>query len=82
MLPIHIDTSFTTIYFYEGLYFLISIVIGVYIIYRHMKKYGGKIELFDGLVTWSIIGALLGARLLISYFELGFIFRSNPFILV
>ena len=81
MLPIHIDTSFTTIYFYEGLYFLISIVIGVYIIYRHMKKYGGKIELFDGLVTWSIIGALLGARLSHFLFWNLDLFLSNPFIL-
>lgn len=63
MLPIHLDLGFNTIYFYEGIYFLISIAIGVYIAYLRVKKYGGKTELFDGLVTWSIIGALIGARL-------------------
>ena len=81
MLPIHIDTSFTTIYFYEGIYFLISIVIGVYIIYRSMKKYGGNIELFDGLILWSIIGALLGARLSHLLFWNFDLFISNPLIL-
>lgn len=63
MLPIHLDLGFNQIYFYEGIYFLISIVIGVYIAYVRVKKYGGKTELFDGLITWSIIGALIGARL-------------------
>ncbi len=63
MLPIHLNLGFNEIYFYEGLYFLISIVIGVYIAYLRVKKYGGKVELFDGLITWSIIGSLIGARL-------------------
>lgn len=63
MFPIHLDLGFNQIYFYEGLYFLISIVIGAYIGYKRFKKYGGKVELYDGLITWSIIGALIGARL-------------------
>lgn len=63
MLPIHLDLGFNKIYFYEGIYFLISIAIGVFFCYKMVKKHGGKIELFDGLVTWSIIGALIGARL-------------------
>ncbi len=81
MLPIHIDTSFTTIYFYEGLYFLISIVLGVYIIYRQIIKHGGKVEVFDGLVFWSIIAALIGARLSHFLFWNLDLFLSNPFIL-
>lgn len=63
MFPIHLDLGFNTIYFYEGLYFLISIVIGVYIGYKRFQKYGGKTELFEGLIFWSIIGSLIGARL-------------------
>ncbi len=63
MLPIHLNLGFNEIYFYEGIYFLISIAIGVYIAYIRVKKYGGKVELFDSLITWSIIGSLIGARL-------------------
>ncbi|MBO6794014.1 MAG: prolipoprotein diacylglyceryl transferase [Balneolaceae bacterium] len=81
MLPIHLDLGFNTIYFYEGIYFLISIAIGVYIAYVRVKKYGGKIELFDGLVTWSIIGALIGARVSHFLFWNLDLFLSNPAIL-
>ncbi len=63
MYPIHLDLGFNQVYFYEGIYFLISILIGVYVSYKRVKKYGGKVELFDGLIAWSIIGALIGARL-------------------
>jgi len=78
MLPFHLDLGFNTIYFYEGLYFLISIAIGIYIIYKRVKKYGGKIDLFDGLVTWSIVGALIGARLSHFLFWNLDLFLSNP----
>ncbi len=81
MLPIHLDLGFNTIYFYEGLYFLISIAIGVYIAYVRVKKHGGKIELFDGLVTWSIVGALIGARVSHFLFWNLDLFLSNPAIL-
>ncbi|MCR9132995.1 MAG: prolipoprotein diacylglyceryl transferase [bacterium] len=81
MLPIHLDLGFNTIYFYEGIYFLISIVIGVYIAYVRVKKYGGKMELFDGLITWSIVGALIGARLSHFLFWNLDLFLSNPAIL-
>lgn len=81
MLPIHLDLGFNTIYFYEGLYFLISIAIGIYVGYVRVKKYGGKIELYDGLVTWAIIGALIGARLSHFLFWNLDLFLSNPAIL-
>ena len=80
MLPIHVDLGFNTIYFYEGIYFLISIALGVYLAYLQVKKYG-KVELFDGLVTWSIIGALIGARLSHFLFWNLDLFLSNPAIL-
>ncbi len=81
MLPFHLDLGFNTIYFYEGLYFLISIAIGVYLAYLSVKKYGGKVELFDGLVTWAIVGALIGARLSHFLFWNLDLFLSNPSII-
>lgn len=81
MLPFHLDLGFNTIYFYEGLYFLISIALGVFIAYKRVKKYGGKMELFDGLITWSIVGALIGARVSHFLFWNLDLFLSNPAIL-
>jgi phosphatidylglycerol:prolipoprotein diacylglycerol transferase len=81
MLPIHLNLGFNEIYFYEGIYFLISIAIGVYIAYIRVKKYGGKIELFDGLITWSIIGSLIGARLSHYLFWNLDLFLENPAVL-
>jgi phosphatidylglycerol:prolipoprotein diacylglycerol transferase len=81
MFPIHVDLGFNTIYFYEGLYFLISIAIGVYLAYLQVKRNGAKVELFDGLVTWSIVGALIGARLSHFLFWNLDLFLSNPAII-
>lgn len=63
MFPIHLNLGFNEIYFYEGFYFLISILAGAFWGYKRIKKFGGDISKFDGLITWSIIGALIGARL-------------------
>lgn len=81
MFPIHLNLGFNEIYFYEGLYFLISIALGVYLAYLRVKKYGGKVELFDGLITWSIIGALIGARLSHYLFWNLDLFLRDPFVL-
>ena len=81
MLPINLDLGFNKIYFYEGIYFLISIAIGVFIAYKRVKKYGGKVELFDGLITWSIIGSLIGARLSHYLFWNLDLFLDNPAVL-
>ena len=61
--------------------FLISIGLGVYVCYRWVHANGGKTELFEGLVTWSILGALLGARLSHFLFWNLDLFLSNPAIL-
>ncbi len=82
MLPIHLNLGFNEIYFYEGIYFLISIALGVYYCYLRVKKYGGKVELFDGLVTWSIIGALIGARLSHYLFWNLDLFLANPSVIL
>ena len=78
MLPIHLDLGFTQIYFYEGIYFLISIVLGVWWAKVRVEKYGGKIEKFEGLIVWSIVGALLGARLSHYIFWQSDVFFDNP----
>tara|TARA_R110000868_G_scaffold408293_7_gene691074 strand:- start:21493 stop:22359 length:867 start_codon:yes stop_codon:yes gene_type:complete len=82
MLPIHLNLGFNEIYFYEGIYFLISIALGVYVCYLRVKKFGGKVELFDGLVTWSIIGALIGARLSHYLFWNLDLFLENPAVIL
>ncbi|MEQ9309058.1 MAG: prolipoprotein diacylglyceryl transferase [Balneolaceae bacterium] len=82
MLPIHLNLGFNEIYFYEGIYFLISIALGIYISYVRVKKYGGKVDLFDGLVTWSIIGALVGARLSHYLFWNLDLFLENPAVIL
>lgn len=82
MLPIHLNLGFNEIYFYEGIYFLISIALGIYFSYVRIKKYGGKVDLFDGLVTWSIIGALVGARLSHYLFWNLDLFLENPAVIL
>ncbi|MFA5668876.1 MAG: prolipoprotein diacylglyceryl transferase [Balneolaceae bacterium] len=62
MLPIHLDLGFNQIYFYEGIYFLISIVLAVWWGQKRVKKFGGHVEKFEGLVLWAIVWALIGAR--------------------
>ncbi len=62
MLPIHLDLGFNQIYFYEGMYFLISIVLAVWWIYKRVEKYEGEVDKFEGLVLWAILWALVGAR--------------------
>ena len=81
MLPIHLNLGFNEIYFYEGIYIIISIALGVYVSYLRVKKYGGKAELFDGLITWSVVGALIGARLSHYLFWNLDLFLENPGVL-
>lgn len=81
MLPIHLDLGFTQIYFYEGMYFLISILLGVWWAKVRVEKYGGKVEKFEGLVVWSIVGALIGARVSHYVFWQSDAFFENPAIL-
>ncbi|WP_234567868.1 prolipoprotein diacylglyceryl transferase [Rhodohalobacter sp. 614A] len=81
MLPIHIDLGFNEIHFYEGIYFLISIAIGIFISYKRVQKYKGEVDFFDGLITWSILGALIGARLSHYLFWNLDLFLDNPAVL-
>ena len=81
MIPIHLDLGFTQIYFYEGMYFLISILLGVWWAKVRVEKYGGKVDKFEGLVVWSIVGALIGARVSHYVFWQSDAFFENPAIL-
>lgn len=49
--------------------------------YRWVKAYGGRLDLYEGLVTWAIIGALIGARLSHFLFWNLDLFLSNPAVL-
>ncbi len=80
MFPFHLDTGFSEMYFYEGMYFLIAILLGIFWAYKRVKKYGGKIDEFEGLITWSLIAALLGARLSHYMFWQPEAFFSNPLV--
>ncbi len=78
MLPINLDLGFNEIYFYEGIYFLISIVLGTIWAYKRVKAYGGKLDKFEGLIIWSIVGSLIGARLSHYIFWQSDTFFSDP----
>lgn len=78
MLPINLDLGFTQIYFYEGMYFLISIVLGIWWCKVRVEQHGGKVEKFEGLVVWSIVAALIGARLSHYVFWQSEVFFENP----
>ena len=80
MFPIHLDIDFNQIYFYEGLYFLISIGLGLCLLQVGTCQWR-KNRVVEGLVTWSILGALLGARLSHFLFWNLDLFLSNPAIL-
>ncbi len=81
MFPIHLDLGFTQIYFYEGIYFLISIVLGIWWAKGRVEKYGGETQKFEGLIVWSIVGALIGARVSHYVFWQSDAFFENPGIL-
>ena len=82
MLPIHLDLGFNQIYFYEGIYFLISIVLGTLWAYKRVQKHGGRMDKFEGLIVWSIIGALIGARVSHYLFWQSEAFLQNPAIIL
>lgn len=78
MFPIHLDLGFRTIPFYEGLYFLIAIIIGVTYGRSRIKKYGLLSDNTDSLIFWSLLGAIAGARLFHVFFYNIEKFLNNP----
>lgn len=63
MFPIHLDLGFKVFYYYEGFYFLISILVGSWLVMLRLKKARLNPEVFMGNLTWILMGAILGARI-------------------
>ena len=64
MFPVHLDFGPFSPYFYEGLYFALSILLAILWIYRRQKKWIPKgQEHLEGIITWSLVTALIFARL-------------------
>lgn len=64
MFPIHLNVGFRVLYFYEGFYFLIAMIVG-FVVGRKMavKKAGITKEQFESLIVGSLISAIIGIRL-------------------
>lgn len=63
MLPIHLDLGFKVFYYYEGFYFLLSILAGSWLVMRRLKQARLDPEAFLGSLPWILLGAILGARI-------------------
>jgi len=63
MFPIHLNVYFKVLYFYEGFYFLISILVGLYWGRKRIQANDIDVEKFDSLIFWALVFAMVGARL-------------------
>lgn len=78
MFPIHMNLGFFHQPFYEGLYFALSILLGIVLATRAMKKRGLDAEMFNASLLWILGGALVGARLAHFIFWNPALLLSNP----
>ena len=78
MFPIHLDFDFFSPYFYEGAYFAISILIAAIWASKRTKHLLNDEKHFEGIITWALIAALIGARLSHFIFWEPSVFFSNP----
>ena len=63
MFPIHIDLGFHRFYFYEGLYFLIAIIVAYLWAGRRIRAYGLSDDQFTRALMGALFGMLVCARL-------------------
>jgi len=63
MFPIHLGLGSKTLFFYEGLYFLIAILAGAIWSKLRLKKYDVDVMDFETGFFWTLIGAMVGGRL-------------------
>lgn len=63
MFPIHLNLGFKVFYFYEGFYFLISILGGSWLVSLRLRKARLSPQLFLDNLIWILVGAILGARI-------------------
>jgi phosphatidylglycerol:prolipoprotein diacylglycerol transferase len=80
MFPIHLNLGFTTLYFYEAIYYIISIGVGGFMGYKALKKIGFSTEDFSDMLFSVVIGLIFGARLSHFLFWNPEIFFSNPLV--
>ena len=62
MFPIHINLGFKVIYFYEGIYFAISVLIGYFWSNQRLKKYQVDVQ-HENLAFWVVLGIIIFGRL-------------------
>ena len=65
----YIDLGFTKIYYYS-IMILIGMIIGIYLVYRELKRHGYDIKKLDNMAFYTILCGLLGARLWYVLFNL------------
>ena len=63
MFPIHLNLGFRILYYYEGAYFFVAILVAVLVAVRNLKRAGLDAYLFLDSLPWILLGAFLGARL-------------------
>lgn len=63
MFPFHLDLGFRTFYFYEGIYFLIAIIVAYIWAARRIRASGLSEDRFDVALIGAFIGLILGARI-------------------
>ena len=62
MWPIHLNLGFKVVYYYEGFYFLVSILVTSILIVHRFKRAGLDAGVFTRSLTWILLGSILGAR--------------------
>jgi phosphatidylglycerol:prolipoprotein diacylglycerol transferase len=62
MFPLHLDFGFKVIHFYEGFYFLVSLLVGAWLVVLGLRKARLDAAVFLNNLTWVLLGAVLGAR--------------------
>ena len=63
MFPLHLDFGFKVIHFYEGFYFLVSLLVGAWLVVVRLRQARLDPGVFLNNLTWVLLGAVLGARI-------------------
>jgi phosphatidylglycerol:prolipoprotein diacylglycerol transferase len=82
MFPIHLNLGFKILPYYEGFYFLVSILVASLLALRRLRRTGLETSPFlDGLV-WILLGSIAGARVFHFLFWDWASFRADPWMIV
>ncbi|MFC1669727.1 prolipoprotein diacylglyceryl transferase [Spirochaetota bacterium] len=77
MFPVHLNLGFTVLYFYEGLYFAISVIIGYSWSKRRVTSYYDSIQ-YENFIFWIVVGLIIGGRISHFVFWENNVFLDNP----